>query len=334
LRFVSAQYDIGEWTAADRDEVVNLILPIQQEEFGIAITADEQPDLLDVPGHYLAGGGRFWVARCCGDVVGSIAARVVDENTVAIRKMFVHRSTRGSGLAGQLMDTLVAWARHAGYRTLLLGTTSVMHGAQRFYTKHGFNEIDAAALPDVFPRMAVDSVFFRRDLLGVVAIRAYNPQWPELFETERTLLADALGDVAVRIEHTGSTAVPGLAAKPVIDITMAVPDSVDEARYVPALEAIGYTLTFREAEWFEHRLLNRDWPRVNLHVFSEGSTEITQMIGFRDWLRANGDDRVLYERVKRDLASRDWTIVQDYADAKSDIVMEIKRRAGLVPMEP
>jgi GrpB-like predicted nucleotidyltransferase (UPF0157 family) len=165
----------------------------------------------------------------------------------------------------------------------------------------------------------------------LVVIHEYDPAWPGMFERERSAIVGALGPRAVRVEHTGSTSVPGLAAKPKIDITLAVADSTDEAAYVPALEAVGYRFFLREEDWFDHRLLVRDQPQVNLHVFTVGCSEIEQMTGFRDWLRTHPEDRALYERVKRELAERDWAIVQDYADAKTEIVAEIKRRAGLVP---
>jgi GrpB-like predicted nucleotidyltransferase (UPF0157 family) len=164
----------------------------------------------------------------------------------------------------------------------------------------------------------------------LVVIHPYDLEWPAMFERERVAIVGALGDRAVKVEHTGSTSVPGLGAKPKIDITLAVPDSTDEDAYVPALEATGYRFLVREADWFEHRLLARDQPQVNLHVFTVGCSEIDQMTGFRDWLRTHADDRALYERVKRELAEREWAIVQDYADAKTDIVAEIKRRAGLI----
>jgi GrpB-like predicted nucleotidyltransferase (UPF0157 family) len=164
----------------------------------------------------------------------------------------------------------------------------------------------------------------------IVEIHDYDPAWPAMFEVERGCLAAALGPLAVSIEHTGSTSVPGLAAKPLIDITLAVPDSTDEFAYVPALEAAGYRFVLSEPEWYEHRLLCREPRRVNVHVFSVGCPEIQQMTGFRDWLRARPEDRALYEATKRALADCDWAIVQDYADAKTEVVTEIKRRAGLI----
>ena len=136
-----------------------------------------------------------------------------------------------------------------------------------------------------------------------------------------------LGDRVRLLEHAGSTSVPGLAAKPIIDIELAVLDSADEPAYVPDLEAGGYVLHGREPDWFEHRLFKGTDPAVNLHVFSEGSPEIDRTLAFRDRLRTDEDDRQLYEATKRELAARDWIYVQDYADAKDEIVAAIVGRA-------
>lgn len=163
-----------------------------------------------------------------------------------------------------------------------------------------------------------------------IELHEYDPSWPDRFEHERLRIVAALGPVAVEVHHVGSTSVPGLAAKPLIDIALAVPDSTDEAAYVPALEADGFTFVLREEDWFDHRLLQRQPRLVNLHVFTVGCTEIEAMTGFRDWLRAHPEDRQRYEDVKRALATREWGEVQDYADAKTDVVTDIKRRAGLV----
>jgi GrpB-like predicted nucleotidyltransferase (UPF0157 family) len=157
----------------------------------------------------------------------------------------------------------------------------------------------------------------------------YDPAWPALYERERVRIEGALGETVVRIEHTGSTSVPGLAAKPIIDITLIVPDSSDEAAYVPALEAAGYVLRIREPTWHEHRMLRGPDTSTNLHVFSAGSPELDRMVGFRDWLRTHDDDRDLYERTKRELAARTWRHVQHYADAKTAVVEDIIARAGL-----
>src|SRR3954470_12649879 len=161
-----------------------------------------------------------------------------------------------------------------------------------------------------------------------VVLVEYNPAWPHLYAREEARIRNALGDTAVQIEHTGSTSVPGLAAKPIVDIVLVVPDSADEPAYGPALEPAGYVLRIREPDWFEHRVLKGTDPTVNLHVFSPGCPEVERMVRFRDHLRRNANDRNLYERTKRGLAQRDWKYVQHYADAKSDVVAEILERAG------
>lgn len=164
-------------------------------------------------------------------------------------------------------------------------------------------------------------------LAGSIELAEYDASWPELFEREAERIRAALGDRALRMEHTGSTSVPGLAAKPIIDIVLVVTDSADEAAYVPSMEAAGYVLRIREPEWFEHRLFKGPDTNVNIHVFSAGCPEIERMVRFRDWLRANEADRELYERAKRELAAKDWKYVQNYADAKTAVVGAIIARA-------
>jgi len=168
----------------------------------------------------------------------------------------------------------------------------------------------------------------RPRLNGPIQLAASDPAWPALFEAQATRIREALGATVVQLEHAGSTSVPGLSAKPIIDIVLAVPDSTDETAYVPPLEAAGYRLAIREPDWYEHRVLKGTEPSVNLHVFSAGSPEIERMLRFRDWLRANDDERDLYEATKRELAARTWAYVQDYADAKGEVVEGILARAA------
>jgi GrpB-like predicted nucleotidyltransferase (UPF0157 family) len=167
------------------------------------------------------------------------------------------------------------------------------------------------------------------DLLNSqIELAEYDPAWPEQYaELERTI-RDALGEQVRLIEHCGSTSVPGLPAKPRIDIVLAVPDSSSEADYVPHLEANGFWLRIREPDWFEHRVFKFAEPDVNLHVFTEGCSEIEKMLVFRDWLRSHPDDRDLYASEKRRLAAQTWKYTQHYADAKSTVVQEILARAG------
>ena len=163
---------------------------------------------------------------------------------------------------------------------------------------------------------------------GSVHLAEYDPDWPRRFEREAAAIRAELGDRVVRVDHIGSTSVPGLAAKPIIDILLVVPDSVDEAAYLPGLERAGYRLVNREPDWHEHRLLRkRPHDDVNMHVFGPESPEIERYLRFRDHLRANDADRQLYEDTKRGLAAQRWAYVQQYADAKDDVVEEIMQRA-------
>ena len=160
-----------------------------------------------------------------------------------------------------------------------------------------------------------------------IHLAAYDPAWPQLFEREAARIRAALGPKALQVEHAGSTSVPGLAAKPIIDIVLVVADTRDEDDYVPPLEAAGYVLRIREPDWFEHRSFKGPDTNVNMHTFSEGCEEIDRMLAFRDWLRARDDERDLYLNAKRELAAREWKYVQNYADAKSAVVQQILARA-------
>jgi GrpB-like predicted nucleotidyltransferase (UPF0157 family) len=170
----------------------------------------------------------------------------------------------------------------------------------------------------VIPKVRVD---------GTVHLSEPDPVWAERYAGEEARIRAALGLRALVVEHAGSTSVPGLAAKPVIDIVLVVADSADEAAYVPDLEGAGYRLKLREPDWYQHRLLIDDEPHVQVHVFSAGSPEVERMLGFRDRLRSHPEERELYARTKRELAARRWAYVQDYADAKSAVIEEIIARA-------
>ena len=160
-----------------------------------------------------------------------------------------------------------------------------------------------------------------------VVLEDYNPAWPQWCAAEEAKIRAALGDAVVRLEHVGSTSIPGLAAKPLIDILLVVPDSSDEDAYVPALVEAGYYFRLRERGWHEHRLLKNTDPNVNLHIYSPACEELDRMLVFRDRLRTHPEDREAYEQTKRALASETWNRVQDYADAKSWIVERIILRA-------
>jgi GrpB-like predicted nucleotidyltransferase (UPF0157 family) len=160
-----------------------------------------------------------------------------------------------------------------------------------------------------------------------ILIVDYDSRWPGLFAREADRVRTVLGPLALFIEHAGSTSVPGLAAKPVIDMILVVANSADEVVYVPALEAGGYVLHIRENEWNQHRMFKGPDTDINLHVFSSGCPEVNRMLMFRDWLRRNAEDRDLYARTKQALAARRWPGVQSYADAKTGVIEEIIARA-------
>lgn len=164
-------------------------------------------------------------------------------------------------------------------------------------------------------------------LTAKIVIAEYDPQWPRQYLQEERRLRDTLGERAIRIEHTGSTSVPGLPAKPIIDMTLVVADSSDESAYLPDMEEAGYVLRVREPDWFEHRMFKGPGANINLHVFSEGCEEIERILMFRDWLRRHPEDRDVYARTKRELAARNWNFVQEYADAKTFVIQEILGRA-------
>ena len=153
---------IAPFSDVDQQGVLDVILPIQQREFGIPITAADQPDLTDIPEFYQSGTGGFWVARSNGKVVGTVGLKDIGSGQTALRKMFVAAPFRGRelGVAGRLLDVLLAHARAKGVAEVFLGTTDKFLAAHRFYEKKGFRELPKADLPRTFPVMAVDSKFY------------------------------------------------------------------------------------------------------------------------------------------------------------------------------
>ena len=152
---------------------------------------------------------------------------------------------------------------------------------------------------------------------------AYDPAWPARYERERARILAALGDRVLAIEHIGSTSVPGLAAKPVVDIDLAVADPEDEAAFVPGLVDAGYVLRVREPG---HRMLRTPEQDVHVHCWPPGDENMARDLRFRDRLRASPEDRAAYEARKRELAGRDWAARQDYADAKGPLIQAIAAR--------
>jgi GrpB-like predicted nucleotidyltransferase (UPF0157 family) len=156
-----------------------------------------------------------------------------------------------------------------------------------------------------------------------IVICDYDPLWPEIFKAHAATIGKTLGRTARAIEHIGSTSVPGLAAKPIVDVLLVVADSADESAYRAKLEAAGYVLRVREPEFHEHRMFRTPALDVHVHVFSHQCPEIDRLLNFRDHLRANSQDRKVYEETKRTLAARDWPDMNAYAAAKSEVIERI-----------
>lgn len=154
----------------------------------------------------------------------------------------------------------------------------------------------------------------------------HSPNWAATFDRERTRLAEALGDEVAAIHHIGSTSVPHLAAKPIVDVLMVSRVPLDVPRLAARLKAFGYTKWIDEAP--EHVVFYDDAPRSrNLHVFPEGAPDIAADLAFRDALRNDATLREEYEALKRELAQREWRTVQEYADAKGEFIRRVKHEA-------
>ena len=157
-----------------------------------------------------------------------------------------------------------------------------------------------------------------------ILLQEWDPTWSARFEQERRRISAALGPVARRIEHVGSTSVTGLSAKPIVDIQLSVDDVDDEASYVGPMEDAGYVLRVREPG---HRMLRTTDLGVHIHVCATGGDWERRHLLFRDWLRRSSEDRARYAAVKQLLARRQWDDMNDYADAKNSVIEEITERA-------
>lgn len=167
------------------------------------------------------------------------------------------------------------------------------------------------------------------EIVGGIEKRAlvladYDPQWPNAYAEQERRIRAALGPAAVLIEHIGSTSVPGLAAKPVIDVLLTVEDITAEEDYLDQLLDVGYELRVREPG---HRMVRTPARDVHVHVLRSGDQAATDYLLFRDRLRADHEDRDLYERTKRALTEQDWADMNAYAEAKTGVIAEIKERA-------
>ena len=161
-----------------------------------------------------------------------------------------------------------------------------------------------------------------------IIVADYDPGWPGRFRHEEARIRAALGRAALSVEHIGSTSVPGLAAKPIVDVLLVVEDSGDEASYLPAMERAGYVLRVREPDFDEHRMFRTPAKDVHVHVFSAGSPEIDRYLLLGERLHEDRGDRELYARTKRELARREWPSMKHYAEAKTEGIEGIIDRAA------
>src|SRR5918996_1690928 len=275
------------------------------------------------------------------ELLGFGALRELESRAGEIKSMRTADAHLRKGVAAAILDHIIAEARQRGYSRLSLETGSgpAFEPALKLYRKYGFMDggpfggyeksafnqflhLDLETQHTGSRRPLTEEQIRAAHVGGVkplgrrILIVDYDPQWAELFEREAARIRSVLADRALRIEHVGSTSVPGLPAKPIIDLVLVVTDSADEMAYVPALAATRYRLHVREPDWYEHRMFKGPDTDINLHTFSAGCPEIDRMLMFRDWLRVSPTDRQLYAQAKSDLAQREWTFVQNYADAK------------------
>ncbi len=158
-----SEVTIETYTDSNKKDVADLILHIQNVEFGIPITFESQPDLNEIPGFYQINNGNFWVAKVNGKIIGTISLLDIGSRQGALRKMFVDKNYRGKefGVGQKLLNTLLVWTKHKGFTEIFLGTTEKFIAAQRFYEKNGFKKIEKQELPETFPIMEVDIKFYQ-----------------------------------------------------------------------------------------------------------------------------------------------------------------------------
>ncbi|WP_370614046.1 GrpB family protein [Mumia sp. Pv 4-285] len=192
-----------------------------------------------------------------------------------------------------------------------------VHPLWRPYETPTQEQTDRAFVTGTEPRLAG----------GHVDVVPYDSAWPATYAQVADRISGALGDLVVAVQHVGSTSVPGLSAKPVLDIDLVVASPADEASYLPALERLGFVLRIREPWWEEHRMLRLDEPMVNLHVFGPDAAEPHRHRIFRDRLLTDGADRAAYARLKEEIATREVGTVMAYNAAKSALIYEIYERA-------
>jgi GrpB-like predicted nucleotidyltransferase (UPF0157 family)/RimJ/RimL family protein N-acetyltransferase len=331
---------LREWQRADAPAIVECVAG--DEELAGWLDRLPQPYTLDDALFYIEmeGEEKFAVTDAAsGRVLGSIGIRWDEADSTAEIGYWLRRDAQGNGYMTRAAVLVSRYALAKGAARVFLRADPENVASCRVAEKAGFTREGVLRSAHWNPRLGrrqdwaiysllpVEYVGPRRKLERRLELREYDTAWPELYRREEARLRAVLGERVVRVAHVGSTAVPGLAAKPIVDIALEVADTRDEPAYAPDLEAAGYRLLLREAAWFEHRLFTGPDTETFVHVFPAGCEEFDRMVAFRDRLRNDDADRALYEGAKRDLVARDWEFMQDYADAKSAIVATISARA-------
>lgn len=281
----------------------------------------------------------FYIRDDQGTIIASANGFVI-YGTIYTDQLWVHKDHRGEGLARKIMDNVHAYGKSEGCKIATVQTMN-FQGAQGFYEKLGYGEDfrregyvngsrcvfmkkDLPSRNEEIEKAFIDEP---EKLNSTIDLCPYDESWATLYTEQASLIEEAMSDLPIAVSHVGSTSVPGLSAKPIIDIVLEVPDAADEDAYVSLLESAGFILKAREPDWFvEHRLFNKDDVQVNLHVFTQGCSEVQKMIRFRDHLRSHPDDLALYQQKKEELAKQVWEYTQHYADAKSDVIQTILSR--------
>ena len=263
-----------------------------------------------------------------------------DRVRVHLTRVIVKPAARREGFGRSLVRELLRCAREGRFVRVSLNVNRGNPAAIALYESLGFQRADRPAVDPPSPQSWYMELSLNDDLndylrqvtIGEIERREivvvdYDPAWPRRFAEHEAAIRAALGDRARLIEHIGSTAVPGLPAKPIVDVLLVVADPADEPSYLPALEAAGYELRIREPDFHQHRMLRTPARDLHLHVFGTGSPEVDRHLLFRDRLRHDEADRDLYAATKRGLAARQWPTMQHYAEAKGAVIEAIIARA-------
>lgn len=290
------------------------------------------------PGEILLG--SFYEDKLVGVCGRNIDPYTNDTRIGRIRHLYVLPTYRKHGVGRSLVENIISDANKY-FEKLRLRTSNPEAAA--FYEKLGFSKsnqpeethfLDLIKMSFNIQPMTTEeirkvNVNELKSHNGQILLEDYNFEWPNEFLKHKAKIEEALYQLKIKVHHVGSTSVPSLAAKPIIDIVLEVPDSSNEASYVPALEDHGYKLHIKEPEWWEHRMFKSTGFPANLHVFTEGCLEVRRMLSFRDHLRSNKSDLELYQSKKRELANKHWEYVQNYADAKTEIIKDIFSRINV-----